>query len=69
MLKLVTQHAQAGAAIEDVELVAEAHLDTGSVPSIAEILGLRSGGRPAHSPELEMHTTPLLLDEGIFYLC
>src|SRR5262249_157014 len=54
-LQMPAQHSKARSAVEDVEAVAEPHLDTGGVASVAHVPGLRSGRRTAHSPELDPH--------------
>src|SRR5207247_2974658 len=41
--QLFPQNAEAGAAVEDVEVAADAHLDAGCVPAIAKIFRLRRG--------------------------
>src|SRR5579871_5545450 len=51
-LELVPEDPEPGAAIEDVEVVAEAHFDAGGVASVAQVLGLGRGRRPAHSQNL-----------------
>ncbi len=54
-LKLLAEHAESGAAVEDVDAVAEAHFDAGGITSIAHVLGLWGGRRTAHAPELNPH--------------
>src|SRR6266446_3177974 len=54
-LQLLAEHAESGAAIEDVDAVAEAHLHAGGVASIAHVLGLRGWRGTAHAPELNPH--------------
>ena len=54
-LQLLAEHAESGAAIEDVDLVAEAHFDAGGVASVAHVLGLWGRRRTAHAPELDPH--------------
>ena len=51
----MSQHAEARATVEDVEVVTEAHLHAGSVASVTHILRLGSGRRSANSPELNTH--------------
>ena len=57
-MELLAQGAEAGAAVEDVEMVADAHFDAGGVASIAHVFGLGSRRRPTHAPELNTHTSP-----------
>src|SRR5580692_5495759 len=54
-LQLMAKQPEAGAAIENIELVAEAHLYAGGVTSVAHISGLRSRRRSTDSPELDPH--------------
>ena len=42
-LEFLSEHAKAGAAVEDVNLISNAHFDARGIPSIAHVLGLRSG--------------------------
>src|ERR1700740_2943000 len=58
-LQLLPQGAEAGPAVKDVKAVAEADFDARSVPSVPQVLGLRSGCRSPHSPKLDPHTLPL----------
>ena len=55
ILQLLAEHAESGAAIEDVDAVAEAHFDAGGVASITHILGLWGRRRTANAPELNPH--------------
>src|SRR5258708_7132759 len=57
-LQLLPEAAEARSAIKNIEVIAEAHLDARGVPSIAQVPGLRSRRRPAHSPELDPHIPP-----------
>jgi len=57
-LQLPAEHAKAGAAIEDVNAVADAYFDAGGVPSIAHVFGLWSGCGTPYSPELNPHRLP-----------
>src|ERR1700693_1988394 len=54
-LQLLAEHAESGAAVEDVDAVAEAHFDAGGVASIAHVLGLWGRRRTAYAPELNPH--------------
>ncbi len=58
-LELLTQRAESGAAVEDVEIVTQASFDAGGVSSIAQVVGLGSRRRSTHAPELDTHTPPL----------
>jgi hypothetical protein len=55
-LQLLSERAQSGAAVEDVEVVSYANFDAGGVPSVAQVVGLGSRRRPAYAPELNTHT-------------
>src|SRR5580700_11135119 len=57
-LQLLAQNAESCAAIEDVDAVAETHLDAGGVASIAHVLGLWGGRGTANAPELDPHRLP-----------
>src|SRR5438477_2544438 len=57
--KLVTEHAESGAAVENVQLVTEPHFDAGGIPAVAQVFGLRSRGRAANSPEFHTHASPI----------
>jgi len=54
-LQLLAEHAESGAAIEDINAVAEAHFDAGGVASITHVLGLWRWRGTAHAPELDPH--------------
>src|SRR5258706_16281261 len=54
-LKLLSEHAESGAALEDVDAVAEAHFDAGGIASIAHVLGLWGWRGTAYAPELNPH--------------
>src|SRR5438270_14072497 len=54
--QLVAQDAKAGAAVENVDVVAKTHFNAGSIASIAQVLGLWSGRRAAHTPKLQSHS-------------
>ena len=54
-LQLLAEHAESGAAIEDVDALAETNFDAGSITSVAHVLGLWSWGGTAHPPELDPH--------------
>src|SRR5437588_9179513 len=58
MQQLVPQRAQACATIENIKRVAQTYLDTRGVAAIPQVLGLRSGRRSAHTPELDAHSPP-----------
>ena len=53
--QFVAQHAEAGAAVEDVDLISQAHFDAGGIASVAQVLGLWSGRGAAHAPKLNSH--------------
>src|ERR1700691_3711045 len=55
ILQLLAEHAESGAAVEDVDAVAEAHFDAGGIASITHILGFLGLRRTAHTPELDPH--------------
>src|SRR5262245_60327855 len=57
-LELLAERAKAGTAIKNIEVVAETHLHAGGVSPVAQVPGLRSWRRPAHSPELDPHAPP-----------
>ena len=57
-LQLLPERAQSGAAVEDVEVVAEANFDAGGVASVAQVVGLGSRRGSAYAPELNSHTLP-----------
>ena len=57
-LQLLPERAQSGAAVEDVEAVADANFDAGGVASVAQVVGLGSRRGPAYAPELNTHTFP-----------
>jgi hypothetical protein len=54
--QLMTQDAEACAAIEDVNAVAEAQLHAGGVASVAHVFGLWRGSRSTHAPEINPHS-------------
>ena len=54
-LQLLAEDAETGAAIEDVDAIAEAYFDAGGIASVAHVLGLWSWGGTAHAPELDPH--------------
>src|SRR5438270_13925489 len=54
-LQFMSQYAKAGAAIEDVDLISDAHFYARGVAPVTQVLGLRSGRRAAHSPKLDAH--------------
>src|ERR1700693_1676551 len=58
--QFVTQHAKAGAAVEDVDLIAQTHFDAGGVASVAQVLGLWSGRGAAYAPKLDSHKLRLV---------
>src|SRR5580692_2665804 len=53
----LSKDAKAGAAVEDIKAVSNAHLDAGSITSIAHIFRLGSRRGSANSPELNTHTS------------
>src|SRR5579872_2916506 len=54
-LQFLAKHTKAGAAIEDVDLISDAHFHAGGVASVAQVLGLWSGRGAAHAPKLNLH--------------
>src|SRR5450755_2710236 len=54
----LSQHPEAGATVEDVKVVSDAHLHAGGVAPVTHILRLRSGRRSSNSPELDPHKPP-----------
>jgi hypothetical protein len=54
--QLMAQDTKAGAAIEDVYLVAEAQLDAGGISSVAHVFGLWRGSRSPHTPKSNPHS-------------
>ncbi len=54
-LQLLAEDAEAGAAVEDVDAVAEADFDAGGVASVAHVFGLWCGGGTTHAPKLDPH--------------
>ena len=58
-LQRVSQHAEAGAAVEDEDAISQTHLDAGGISPVAQVLGLWSGRGAAHAPKLDSHETPL----------
>src|SRR5579864_9646548 len=54
-LQFVPQHAESGAAVKNINLIAQAHFDAGGVASIAQVLGLWSGRGAADAPKLNSH--------------
>ncbi len=49
------QHAESRAAVEDVDLISDAHFHAGGIASVAQILGLWRGRGTAHAPKLDSH--------------
>src|SRR5215469_1563793 len=58
-LQRVPKHTKPRAAVEDVNLVSDAHFYAGGVTPIAQILGLWSGRGTAHAPKLNLHKSAL----------
>ena len=58
--KFVAEHAEPGTAIEDINLISDAHLDAGGIASVAQVLGLWSGRGAAHAPKLNLHKPRLV---------
>ena len=58
-LELLSEAAQSGAAIEDVEVFARENFDAGGVATVTQIVGLGSRRGSAYAPELDTHTSPL----------
>src|SRR5208337_1905944 len=54
-LQLLTEHAESGAAVKDVDAVTESHFNAGGVAPIAHVLGLWSWRGTTHAPELNPH--------------
>ncbi len=54
-LQLLAEYAETGAAIEDVNAIAETHFDAGGIAPVTHVFGLWSGGGTAHAPELDPH--------------
>ena len=54
--QLLAEATEAGTAVENIKILAEADFHAGSVSSVAQVPGLRGGRRSAHSPELDPHT-------------
>lgn len=61
----MTQSAKAGSTVEDVDLVADAHLDARGVSAVAQVLGLWSGRGAAHAPKLDPHKNLGLLNDHL----
>src|SRR5579863_272853 len=61
----LSQHAEAGAAVENIQAVPDAHFHAGSIAPIAHIFGLRSRCRSANSPELNTHRPPCWLNSHL----
>ena len=63
--EFVAEHTKSGAAVEDVNLVSNAHFYAGGVASIAHVLGLWSGRGTAYAPKLHSHvsSTPAQVPE------
>src|SRR5581483_9038545 len=59
-LQFSSEHAEAGAAVKDINPVFNAHFDAGGVASVAEIFGLWSRRGPAHAPKPYLHAAPVL---------
>ena len=53
--QFAAEHTEAGAAVEDVNLISDAHFDAGGIASVAQVLGLWSGRGAAHAPKLNLH--------------
>jgi len=51
-----SQIAKACAAIEDEDLVVDTHLDARGIPTVSEVLSLRSRRRAAYTPEFYLHS-------------
>ncbi len=54
-LQLLSEDAESGAAVKDVDAVTESHFNAGGVAPIAHILGLWSWRGTTHAPELNPH--------------
>ncbi len=54
-LQLLAQDAEAGAAVEDVDLIPQAHFDAGGVAPVAHVFGLWRGRGTTNAPELNPH--------------
>ncbi len=55
ILQLLAKHAETGAAIENVNALAQPYLHAGGVASIPHVLGLWSWRGTAYAPELNAH--------------
>jgi len=55
VLQLIPQHAEAGAAIEDINALSNANLDARGIAPVAQILGLWRGRRTTYAPKLDPH--------------
>src|SRR5947209_3658469 len=56
-LQFVAEDTKAGAAIEDVDLVSDAHFHAGGITSVSHVLGLWSRRGTAHAPKLHSHVS------------
>jgi hypothetical protein len=64
---LLAKYAESGAAIEDVNAVAQPHFDAGGIASIAHVLELWGRRRTAHTPELNPHRVETACEPGAVY--
>src|SRR5581483_2121475 len=53
--QVLAEISKAGAAVEDVEMPVNPHLNAGGVAPVAHVFRLRSRSRAPHSPELNVH--------------
>src|SRR5262249_55352899 len=56
LLQLLTQIAETGATVEDVDVPVDTYFHAGSIAPITQVFRLRSGCRTAHAPESDQHT-------------
>src|SRR5580765_6642004 len=54
-LQCMAKHTESRAAVEDVDLISDAHFHAGGIASVAQVLGLWSGRGAAHAPKLNSH--------------
>src|ERR1041385_984905 len=59
--QVVSKIAEAGAAVKDVNLLADTYFDAGGIASIAHVFRLRSWSGPADAPKFDAHSTAATL--------
>src|SRR5581483_2776507 len=52
------QGAQSSPAVKNEQTVADAHLDTGGVSAVTQVIRLGRGSRSTHTPEFDLHGAP-----------